>query len=216
LGYFSLKDFEKSEGSVRRAIALDPGTSDAYTLLANIDFAKGSVGKAKADLRTAIEAQPRNVNNYVLLGTQFEKEGNWEEAKKLYAKAHAVDSASPFIGDELAFLYLEHGGDVNVALSLAQQAKQRMPSSPVTADALGWAYYILGAHDSAVAQLKESVQKIPNNPIFQYHLAMAYIAAGKRDSAARSLRQALKDDPDFPFAASARATLGKITKVPTL
>ena len=36
-----------------RAIALEPKTPDAYTLLGNIDFAKGSLEKAKADLRTA-------------------------------------------------------------------------------------------------------------------------------------------------------------------
>jgi hypothetical protein len=36
-----------------------------------------------------------------------------------------------------AFLYLEHGGDVNAELSLAQSAKRKMPDSLVTADALG-------------------------------------------------------------------------------
>jgi Tfp pilus assembly protein PilF len=212
LGYFSLNDLGTSEASVRTAIALDPTTPDAFTLLANIDFAKGSVEKGKADLRTAIETQPRKVANYVALGTEYEREGNWEEAKKLFEKAHEVDSDSPFVADELAFIYLEHGGDVNVALSLAQMAKQRMPNSPVTADAVGWAYYKLGAYGSAVAQIKESAQKVPNSPIFQYHLGMAYMATGNRDSAERNLQKALKDDPNFPNAASARAVLDKISK----
>jgi tetratricopeptide (TPR) repeat protein len=211
LGYFNLKEIEKSEASVRRAIALDPRTPDAYTLLANIDFAKGSIEKAKADLHTAIDAYPRTVSNYVALGTQYEKEGNWEEAKQLYEKAHEVDSVSPFIADELAFIYLEHGGDVNVALSLAQIAKQRMPGSAITADTLGWAYYKLGAYGSAVAQLKESVQKVPNNPVFQYHLGMAYAATGNRDFAERALQRALKYDSNFPFATIAKTTLAKIS-----
>ena len=213
LGYFSLKDLERSEASVRRAIALDPRTPDAYTLLANIDFAKGSVEKAKADLRTAIQAYPRSVNNYLALGTQYEKEGNWEEAKKVFEKAHEVDSASPFVADELAFIYLEHGGDVNVALSLTQIAKQRLPGSPVTADALGWAYYKLGAYGSAVSQLRECVQKVPNNPVYQYHLGMAYIAAGNRDSAERALQRALKDNSNFLYSASARESLSKLSRV---
>jgi tetratricopeptide (TPR) repeat protein len=216
LSYFGLKDFEKSEVNVRQAIAIDPRTPDAYTLLANLDFAKGAANQGKMDLRTAIDANPRNVSNYVALGTQYEKEGNWEEAKKLYEKAHEVDSGSPYIADELAFIYMEHGGDVNVALSLAQQAKQRLPGSPVTADALGWAYYRLGANDSAIGLLKECAQKVPNNPVFQYHLGMAYMAAGNRNSAERSLRQALKDDPHFPYASSARVILGRITKAPAL
>ena len=105
---------------------------------------------------------------------------------------------------------------MNVALSLAQQAKRRMPNSPVTADALGWAYYKLGALELAIAQLEESVQKSPKNPIFQYHLGMAYLAKGHRDSAEEALQKALSNDPNFPYAASARATIGKITKAPSL
>jgi len=58
------------------------------------------------------------------------------------------------VADELAFLYLEHGGDVNVALGLTPQAKQRLPNSPVTADALVWVYYKLESTESAVAHFK--------------------------------------------------------------
>jgi cellulose synthase operon protein C len=48
------------------------------------------------------------------------------------------------VANQLAYIYLEHGGDVNVALGLAQQAKQKMPDSPNVADTLGWAYYKSG------------------------------------------------------------------------
>jgi Tfp pilus assembly protein PilF len=211
LAYFSLHDLVSAEASVRQAIALDPRTPDAYTLLANVDFAKGSIENAKSDLRTAIEANPRKLTNYVALGTEYEKEGNWEEAKKLFEKAHEVDATSSSVAAELAFLYLEHGGDVNVALSLAQMAKQRQSAAPYTSDALGWAYYKLGALDSALAELKDCVQKMPSNAVFQYHLGMANLAAGHAAAAERSLQQALKDDPKFLYAASAKATLAKIS-----
>jgi tetratricopeptide (TPR) repeat protein len=146
------------------------------------------------------------------LCAQYEKEGNWEEAKKLCEQAHQLDPTGPMVADELAFLYLEHGGDVNVALGLAQQAKQRSPNSPVTADVLGWAYYKLGSPESAVTQLKDSVQLVPKNPVFQYHLGMAYLAAGHRDLAQRSLQTALKENPNFLYAASAKANLDQLLK----
>jgi len=116
------------------------------------------------------------------------------------------------VADELAFLYLEHGGDVNVALGLAQQAKQRSPNSPVTADALGWAYYKLGSPESAVPQLKDSVQKVPNNPIFQYHLGMAYLASGHRDLAQRSLQTAAQGQSELSLRSQCPASLEKISK----
>ncbi len=99
VGYFSLKDLEKSEASVRQALTLDPRTPDAYTLLANIDFAKGSVEKAKMNLRAAIEAKPRNMANYMALEAQYEKEGNWEEAKRLCERGAAGRSYLPSRGE---------------------------------------------------------------------------------------------------------------------
>jgi tetratricopeptide (TPR) repeat protein len=183
-----------------------------HTLLANIALARRDGEQAKVELRAAIAANPRNLVNYMALCMQYEKESNWEQAKKICEQAHEVDSAAPIVADELAFLYLEHGGDVNVALGLAQQAKQRLPNSPVTSDALGWAYYKLGSPESAIAQLKDSVQKVPNNPIFQYHLGMAYLASGHRDYAQKSLQAALRDNPNFPYADSARASLDQILK----
>lgn len=109
---------------------------------------------------------------------------------------------------ELAFLYLEHSGD-DVALSLAQSAKQKMPYSPITADALGGAFYKLGSPASAITQLKESTGKAPNNPIYHYHLGMAYMASRRADLAAQALRSALKTGPNFRYAASARGSIGE-------
>jgi tetratricopeptide (TPR) repeat protein len=189
---------------------LDPKTPDAYTLLANIALAKGQTEEAKSDLRNAIAASPRNLLNYMTLVTQYEKEGNWRGATELCEKAHEIDSDAPMVAAELAFLYLEHGGNVNSAVALAQVAKQGMPESPVTADALGWAYYKLGSFDSALVQLKESAQRVPGNPIYHYHLGMAYMAARQFNPARLSLRAALQTDPHFPYADDARAALQKI------
>ena len=192
LAYFNLSNLQQAEANALDALKLDPKTPGAYTLLANINLARGAVEEAKANLRAAIAVHPRSLLNYMALVTQYEKEGNWEEAKKLCQKTHEIDPDAPLVAAELAFLYLEHGGDVNVAVSLAQAAKQKMPNSPITADALGWAFYKLGSPASAITQLKESTGKAPNNPIYQYHLGMAYMASQRADLAAQALRLALK------------------------
>jgi tetratricopeptide (TPR) repeat protein len=212
--YFNLRDLGKAEASAKQAIMLDPQRSAGYSLLGDIHAAQGSVEYAKADLQAAIDKNPREVANYLALDTLYEKEGNWERAKKVCERAHEVDPDSPIVANNLAYLYLEHGGDVNVALSLAQMARQKMPNSPNTAGTLGWAYYKSGAPESAVVQLKQCAQEDPNNPLYQYHLGMAQMAARHFDLAEQSLQKALRDDPNFPDAASARAALAKISKGP--
>jgi tetratricopeptide (TPR) repeat protein len=115
------------------------------------------------------------------------------------------------VAGELAYLYLEHGGNVNVALSLAQEAKQRTPDSPAAAATLGWAYYKLGSIGPAISQLEESVRKEPGNALYQYHLGMAYLGARRFDVAARSLEKSLKDDPHSPRTARIKEALGQIS-----
>ena len=209
---FENKALDKAEASVRQALAIDPKTPDAYSMLANIEFAKGATENAKAHLRSAIAASPQKLSNYMALVKQYEKEGNWGEAKALCEKAHQVDPEAPYVSAELAFLYLEHGGDVNLAVSLAQTVRQKMPDSPVAADLLGWSYYKLGSIDSAIAHLKESTRKEPDNPMYQYHLGMAYMAARQFDLASGTLRRALRTDPNFLDAANTRAALNTLTK----
>lgn len=210
LAYFNINDLHSAQTSAQHAILLDPKTPQAYTLLANIDLAAGSAEAAKQDFLYAIQADPRNLKNYLALEDVYEKQGNWDESKKLAEQAHRIDPTSPVAAGSLALLYLDHGGDVNVAVSLAQMAKEKMPNSPIAADTLGWAYYRLGSPDSAIAQLKESVQAAPNNPRYQYHLGMAYIAARRLELARQSLQQALKDDPKSSYAAASRTALKEL------
>ena len=212
VAYFNAKDLRKAETSVRKALELESRTPDAHMLLARIDAAGGSVEKAKLDLLAEIKANPRNIWSYLALKRLYEKEGNWEEARKICEKAHQADPTSAEVANSLAYFYLEHGGDVNVALSLAQLAKQKMPGAPYVADTLGWAYYKLGSPDPAVAQLRVAVQKAPKSPVYHYHLGMAYAAAGQPDSARQSLSRALAQNADFAGAANARATLVELAK----
>jgi len=54
---------------------------------------------------------------------------------------------------------LEHGGNVDVALSLAQIARRRLPELPNVADTLGWAYYHKATYGLAIDLLEEAVKK---------------------------------------------------------
>ncbi len=211
IGYFSEHDLPNAERAVRQAIALNAKTPGVYALLAEIDSAKGSSEQAIADLEREIANHPDRISNYMALVTAYEKNGKWQEAKRWCEKAHQTDPDAPLVAAELAFLYLEHGGDANVALTLAQTAKQKLPESAVTSDALGWAYYKTGLANLAVAQLRNSVLKSPDNPVYQYHIGMAYMAASKFDLARHALQDALRKDPKFPYALETRNALSGLT-----
>jgi len=212
VGYFDVKDLPKSEESVRRAIALDAQTPDAHALLAEIDKAKGLSAQAEEELKAEIAAYPHKASTYSALAHSYETEGKWEDAKAVLEKAIAADPAYPDVRNNLAYLYLEHGGNVNAALSLAQEAKRALPNSAVVADTLGWAFYKMGSYAAAISQLSDSVQKVPGDPEYRYHLGMAYLGAQRFEPAAECLQRALKGNSNAAYAASARAALADIAQ----
>ena len=210
--YFQLKDFAKAEAGARQALVLDPQMPDAHALLAAIDSAKGLRDPAEKELKAEIEVHPNSLSTYRALAALYYVEGKWQEQMSTLEKARAVDSSSPYVKNDLAYLYLEHGRDPNVALSLAQEAKSALPHSPFVAGTLGWAFYKVGSFEPAIAQLSIATQKLPDRAVEQYHLGMAYLGAGRLGPASQSLQQALKIDPKFADAGNAKAALDTIAK----
>ena len=61
---------------------------------------------------------------------------------------------------------LEHGGNVDVALSYAQLARSGNPDSVSFADTLAWAYYQKGTYGLAIDLLEDAVKRVPRNPTY--------------------------------------------------
>ena len=104
---------------------------------------------------------------------------------------------------------LEHGGNVNVALTLAQTGRRGLPNVPSAADTLGWAYYYQGAYNSAIDTLQQAVNQDPKNPNFHYHLGMAYEKANNYAMAKKQLEYTLQISPNYPHADEIRKVLSQ-------
>ena len=176
-------------------------------MLSRLHTVQGSREKAKIEAKAAIEANSKTISNYLLLASLYEAEENWEQARKTYETARKIDSDSPIVANNLAYFYLQHGNNPELALELAQEAKQKWPNSPATGDTLGWAYYKRGLHDLAILQMEESIRKAPDNPTYHYHLGMAYLANDQANQGRQSLLRSVQLDPEFAEAAQAREAL---------
>jgi tetratricopeptide (TPR) repeat protein len=104
---------------------------------------------------------------------------------------------------------LEHGGDVNVALSLAQTARKGLPDLPNTADTLGWAYYKQGVYNAAIDLLQEAVKENPQDPTYHYHLGMAFQKANNFAMAKKQLEYTLQISPKYSQADEIKKVLAQ-------
>jgi Flp pilus assembly protein TadD len=100
--------------------------------------------------------------------------------------------------------------NLDVALQLAQTAKQELPDVTGVTDTLGWVYYKKKLSAQAVAAFDEIARAEPQNAIYQYHLGLAYTQTGDTLRARRALEQAVKLQPNSPEAADARRVLATL------
>jgi tetratricopeptide (TPR) repeat protein len=117
--------------------------------------------------------------------------------------------------NNLAYVMLQSAGNLDVALSLAQTARQGMPDSASAADTLGWVYYQKGAYKSAIDLFQEALKlgersKQAENPTVHYHLGLAYQKDNQPTLARQHLERVLKLDPNYSSAADVRKALAQL------
>lgn len=205
------KQPDEAQEALARAVEIDKQNVNALVLLAQVEVAQGSTDQAISNYKRAIDVAPNMPQLQVALGGIYEKQGNWEAAQLVYQKALAIEPDNPFAANNLAYILLEHGGSVNVALTLAQTARRGLPNLANTADTLAWAYFHNGAFSVAAPLLEDAVKKDPGNSSYRYHLGLIYQNLNDSTRARAELEKAIRIDPKSPIAESARRALSRLT-----
>jgi tetratricopeptide (TPR) repeat protein len=206
------KDLAGAETNLRKAIQIDKNNVDALEKLGKVQIQEGSVDQALALYQQSIKDNPREVGFYILAGELYEAKKNWEEAKSMYQQALAVSPDHPLASNNLAYVILEQGGNVDVAMGMAQTARRGMPDSPNAADTLGWAYYQKGIYQSAISQFQEALRLSekrggPDDADLHYHLGLAYQKTNQIALARQQLEKAIKLSPNNTEARKALSDL---------
>ena len=197
---------------MRKSTELDAHNADAWLKLGEIQATRGAVDDAIAGSKQALRQNPKQVALYLLIGRLYERKGELELARQSYQQALNIDPANPQACNTLAHLLAQTGGNLDLALSLAQTAHRALPDAASVSDTMGWVLYRQGAYKSAIALFQEAVKaagksKSSNDPTLHYHLALAYAKDQQPSSASRELERTLKTDPSFPGAGEVRKLL---------
>src|SRR4029077_19311453 len=109
------------------AIELDKNNSDAIEKLGKVQVQEGAPDKALALYQQTIKDNPREARFYILSGELYEARKDYDQAKAMYQQALSISPDQPLASNNLAFVMLEQGGNVDVAMGLAQTARRGMP-----------------------------------------------------------------------------------------
>jgi tetratricopeptide (TPR) repeat protein len=200
-------DAAKAEEMLRKAIAADSANFQAYGLLGRLYLSQRRLDEARAEFEAVARQQPRSVGAHTMVATILDYQNRKDEARKRYEQILAVDPEAPVAANNLAWMLAESGGNLDIALQLAQTATRKLPDNPDVSDTLGWIYYRKGLASHSIPAFQKSVEKNPKSATYRYHLGLAFAKVGDVKSARAELEEAAALAPDSEDGKAARQAL---------
>jgi tetratricopeptide (TPR) repeat protein len=177
----------------------DPSESGRLDLaLAEVDVAEHKFDSARDRLTAVLSVDPSNIPVMFSLAQIEDQAGRRMEAIKFYDRVFRADSSNVAVLNNLAYLLVDTGTDVDRGLQLAQKAEELAPDNPAVNDTIGWAYYHKALNTNAIQYLTKAAGN--GTPRMKSHLALAYIKIGERKKAQALLQAAIREDPSLAEA----------------
>jgi len=206
----NMKDYSAARDSAIHSIQLDAQNEQAVQALSQAYAGLGQVDQAVDLWQRWLGSHPNDAKALLLLGTFEQARGDMPKAMEYYKKTLEAEPGQPVASNNLAYLMVESGGDINVALSLAQNARRSLPESSNTADTLAWVYYRAGTFASARDLLEEAAKKSPDDASVHYHLGMTYLKLNDKSDAKVQLAKAVALAPAGQVGQQANSQLDLI------
>ncbi|MGA8213710.1 MAG: tetratricopeptide repeat protein [Candidatus Sulfotelmatobacter sp.] len=205
--YIATQQWGAAEQAFRSAIDQNQNAYLAHSQLARLYARDQKFPQALAEAQTLTHGMPEILSGYIILGSIYEQKGAVDQARATYEQAIQRDPNFAPALNNLAWIYCEHGGNLDLALSLAQRAKQNQPDDPEVSDTLAWIEYRKGLYGEAAGLLRDALRQVPDSSLFQYHLGMVLLKTGKESEAKPILARALSSNLSPTDAAEARSAL---------
>jgi len=204
------KDLRGAEAEYKRGSELDKNNIAAFLKMGLVQKERGETDTALQTYLDAAQKNPKETMFYVLAGDVYENKQDWDHARQMYQKVLAQQPDDPVASNNLAYVILQQGGNVDVALAMAQTARRQLPDNPSSADTLGWALYQKHVYGSAIGLFQEAVKKDPENTVYLYHLGMAYAKNGQASLARQQLDRVVRIKPNGSEADDLRKALAEL------
>jgi tetratricopeptide (TPR) repeat protein len=209
--YRGKSDLKNAELAFDKALDLNPDSTFARAQLAQLYASEGKLPEAIENAKRTLQSHPDFLGGYLLLGTLYQQTGAVAEAEQAYEDALQRNADFAPALNNLAWLLCENGGNLDMALGLAQRAKARLPTDASVADTLAWIQYRKGLYTSAAATFEDISRQAPQNATYHYHLGMTLVKAGKQTEAQSELQRALELQLTANSALQARSVLAQLT-----
>ena len=212
LAYLQLhsNDFKDSADNARKAIQLNPATPLGTETYAQAEVSLGNIDSALSTQQNWANSHPNDSRAIEMLGSLEQAKGDDEKAMDDYKKALQLDPNNGIAANNLAYMMVEDGENVDVALALAQTARRVQPDNADTADTLAWVYYYQENYTAARDFLESSAKTYPDSASIHLHLGLTYEKLDDKTDAIVQLKKAAALAPNSKAGKDAAAELANL------
>ena len=194
----------------QKCIDIDPKYMGPYMQLGRLYLLQSKPDQAIDIYQKALSVDPSSAAITLAMGEIYLARNDLKTARQYFEKANQLAPNDPMAANDLAWVYALQGENLDVALNLAQMAKQALPNASPITDTLAWVQYKKGNYSIAVGLLEDAVKRVPQSPQYRYHLGMALSAAGDPSRAKAELQKALDLKLQGDDAKQAQQALAKL------
>jgi tetratricopeptide (TPR) repeat protein len=159
-------------------------------------------------LERARKLAPLNVDSLIMQSQAYDQLGRAAESLAALREAQTLEPTNPLVQNNLGYLLLEQGKELEEAAKLIEASAKATPDSGSVVDSLGWAQFKLGRLVEAEATLRRAAELSPFSPEIRRHLGEVLVQQGKLAEAAEQWERALAFI--FPERAKLEKRLGDL------
>jgi tetratricopeptide (TPR) repeat protein len=179
-----------SADAYSRGLRLNPSALDGISGLAQTYSTMGRTAEAERLLNQVLSADPKRINDAVLLGELLLRSGEYAAALDVLVRA---EQTQPGARSELLMaMAYEHQKQLDLASRYLELAKRHAPDNPDVQRSLAGYYREIGNYPAAIAALTALHSSKAD---VRAELAYTYQLEGKQDEAARLYVQAANTTP---------------------
>jgi serine/threonine protein kinase/tetratricopeptide (TPR) repeat protein len=180
--------FPLARAAAEKALALDPGSADAYAVLGVCDSYSRNYTKSEEEFRRAIQLNPNHATAHHWYGVLLRGLNRTDEAGVEMRQAEALDPLSPIIKFNL-LTWLGYSRQYQPALELCERYLKDFPDFALFHAGRGWLLERLGRYPEAVTELLIARGTVTNTPYFLGMVGYMYARSGNTNNAQKVLTE---------------------------
>jgi adenylate cyclase len=211
-----------------RALALDPGSAQAQSLLSGAlagrvldqmsDVAEADIARAEGLIAQALASSPRSYLAHLAKGQVLRAQGRYKEAIPEYETVLALNRNAVIAIYALSSCNL-YTGSIEEVIPVVEQAIRLSPRDPYIGRSffrIGLVHLLQSRTDEAILWFEKGCGTSPEHPNTHAYLASAHALKGETERAAAELAEARRLSADGRYASVARLRASQYFGVPKI